>query len=90
MNIIPIFSQVNWRPVLWGLGLQFSLGVIILRWDKGYLAFKFMGEMVQRFLEFTDEGSKFVFGESGLEQHPVAFKVQIIHGNNWGLKLQRI
>ena len=35
-----------------------------------------MGEQVQRFLEFTDEGSKFVFGEEGFEMHPVAFKVQ--------------
>ncbi len=67
---------MNWRPVLWGLGLQITLGVIILRWDKGYWAFKFLGEQVQRFLEFTDEGSKFVFGEEGIEKHPVAFKVK--------------
>ena len=69
-------SQVDWRPVIWGIGLQITLGVLILRWDKGYLAFKFMGEQVQQFLEFTDEGSKFVFGEEGFEMHPVAFKVK--------------
>ncbi len=37
-----------------------------------------MGEKVQSFLEFTDEGSKFVFGEGkdGFLAHPVAFKVR--------------
>jgi len=28
------------------------------------------------FLEFADEGSKFVFGETGLIDHPMAFKVR--------------
>ena len=32
-----IFSKhpgyVVWRPVLWGLGLQFCLGLLILRWE---------------------------------------------------------
>ena len=42
-----------------------------------------MGEQVQRFLEFTDEGSKFVFGEEGFEMHPVAFKVQNTNSYWW-------
>ena len=71
--------QISWRPVLWGLSLQVTLGVLILRWSTGYLAFKFLGEKVQQFLEFTDEGSKFVFGEQGLIDHPVAFKVIILY-----------
>ena len=63
--------------MLWGLGLQITLGVIILRWSRGYQAFKFLGELVRQFLEYTDEGSKFVFGEQGLILHPVVFKVRM-------------
>jgi len=60
---------------LWGLGLQFVLGVLILRWKPGYHFFQYLGDMVHEFLEFADEGSKFVFGDSGLIDHPMAFKV---------------
>ena len=79
--------QIRWRPIIWGLGLQLSLGVLILRWPTGYKAFKWLGEKVQTFLEFTDDGSKFVFGEPkedslGYLAHPVAFKVS--GGNGTG------
>ncbi|XP_064599264.1 sodium/nucleoside cotransporter 2-like [Liolophura sinensis] len=67
--------KVKWRPVLWGLGLQFVMGLIILRWDKGYQAFSFLGEQVKTFLEYADAGSKFVFGPETYLLHPVAFKV---------------
>jgi len=62
--------------VLWGLGLQFVLGLLILRWEPGYFFFRYLGEKVRVFLEFADEGSKFVFGETGLIDHPMAFKVR--------------
>ena len=70
-------TQVRWRPVLWGLGLQFVLGVLIIRWKPGYNFFRYLGDKVHVFLEFADEGSKFVFGEEGLIDHPMAFKVRI-------------
>jgi len=69
-------EQVRWRPVLWGLGLQFILGLLILRWEPGYHFFRYLGEKVRVFLEFADEGSVFVFGEKGLEDHTMAFKVR--------------
>ena len=67
--------QVVWRPVVWGISLQFILGVIILRWTPGYHFFRFMGDQVKVFLDYTDEGSKFVFGEEGYLMHRMAFKV---------------
>ncbi|XP_077999869.1 solute carrier family 28 member 3-like [Glandiceps talaboti] len=77
-----IFSRapmkVKWRPVLWGLGLQFILGVFILKTRAGYQTFKWLGDQTQTFLEYTDEGSKFLF--SGMDPdsymvHFFAFKV---------------
>lgn len=39
-------NAVKWRPVIWGLGLQFMLGILILRTKAGYMAFKFLGDQV--------------------------------------------
>lgn len=54
---------VRWRPVLWGLALQFALAVIILKTSVGYVAFKWLGDLVAGFLDFSDAGARFVFGE---------------------------
>ena len=56
--------QIKWRPVLWGMGLQFVFALIILRTSQGFTAFKFIGDSVTRFLEYTDVGSAFVFGDA--------------------------
>ncbi|KAM3870625.1 sodium/nucleoside cotransporter 1 [Diretmus argenteus] len=55
--------EVCWRPVFWGLGLQFCLGLFIIRTDPGLMAFEWLGEQVQIFLKYTEAGSKFVFGD---------------------------
>lgn len=57
------FIQVNWRPVLGGLALQFFFAAMILKWDVGQAVFEFLGNQVQTFLEFTNTGTKFVFGD---------------------------
>nr|XP_054095566.1 sodium/nucleoside cotransporter 2 isoform X6 [Callithrix jacchus]XP_054095567.1 sodium/nucleoside cotransporter 2 isoform X6 [Callithrix jacchus]XP_054095568.1 sodium/nucleoside cotransporter 2 isoform X6 [Callithrix jacchus]XP_054095569.1 sodium/nucleoside cotransporter 2 isoform X6 [Callithrix jacchus] len=56
-------SAVSWRAVFWGLGLQFVFGVLVIRTDLGYNAFKWLGEQVQIFLNYTVAGSSFVFGD---------------------------
>ncbi|CAH2273195.1 sodium nucleoside cotransporter 1 [Pelobates cultripes] len=54
---------VSWRAVFWGIGLEFALGLFIIRTEPGYQAFKFLGEQIQIFLNYTTAGSQFVFGE---------------------------
>lgn len=66
--------QVKWRPVIWGMALQFILGLFILRTNVGFRIFDFLGDFVQTFLEYTDEGSIFVFGDT-YQDHFFAFKV---------------
>ncbi|XP_061180258.1 solute carrier family 28 member 3-like [Saccostrea echinata] len=68
-------KKVAWMTVTWGLLLQFGMGLIILRWPPGYAACKFLGDCVSQFLSYTDEGSKFVFGDPGYTLHPVAFGI---------------
>ncbi|XP_043916260.1 solute carrier family 28 member 3 [Protopterus annectens] len=67
-------TKVSWRAVFWGIGLQFIFGIIILRTKAGFEAFEWLGKQVQIFLQYTDAGSKFVFGDR-YEDHFFAFKV---------------
>jgi len=58
---------VNWRTVAWGLALQIGLALLILKIEiggvrPGYVFFSRAGELVKRFLEFTNAGSSLVFG----------------------------
>nr|KAG5700919.1 hypothetical protein BaRGS_034204 [Batillaria attramentaria] len=67
-------AKVQWRPVVWGILLQFIFAVIILRTQWGYDSFAYLGDRVTEFLAYTDAGSKFVFGDL-YTNHFFAFKV---------------
>uniref|UniRef100_A0A8C7SG41 Sodium/nucleoside cotransporter n=1 Tax=Oncorhynchus mykiss TaxID=8022 RepID=A0A8C7SG41_ONCMY len=62
--VIFIFSahrtEVAWRSVFWGLGLQFCIGLFVIRTEPGLTAFQWLGEQI--FLNYTKHGSSFVFG----------------------------
>ena len=51
-----------WRIVVWGLGLQFAFAVVILRTNVGRAVFDLTGSAIQKLLQFSNEGCKFVFG----------------------------
>ena len=65
---------IRWVPVVWGIALQLIFGVLILKTQPGFAVFKFLGDVVNQFLNYSDAGAKFVFGDS-FEQHYIAFKV---------------
>ncbi|HUK11878.1 MAG TPA: NupC/NupG family nucleoside CNT transporter [Thermoanaerobaculaceae bacterium] len=65
---------VRWRTVAWGLGLQVLLAVIVIRTAWGFAAFDFLGGLARKFLDFSDAGASFVFGEK-FTDHYFAFKV---------------
>lgn len=56
-------AMVTWRPVFWGLGLQFCIGLFVIRTEPGLVAFDWLGTQVQIFLDYTKAGSSFVFGD---------------------------
>ena len=57
------------------MALQFILGLFILRTKVGFMIFDFLGDLVQTFLDYTDEGAIFVFGDNYMD-HFFAFKVR--------------
>ncbi|XP_034032407.1 sodium/nucleoside cotransporter 1 [Thalassophryne amazonica] len=56
-------TAVSWRPVFWGFGIQFCVGLFVLRTEPGFIAFDWLGKQVQIFLDYTKAGSQFVFGD---------------------------
>ncbi len=51
-----------WRVALWGLGLQFTFALILLRTSWGRVVFDGMRVAINRILGFTDAGSAFLWG----------------------------
>ena len=63
----PDLRRVNWRTVLWGMGLQVAVALAILRFEVGgarpvFEAVSAAANGVRGFLELTNVGSQFVFG----------------------------
>ena len=54
--------------------VQFLFGFLIIRWDKGLVAFEWLASKVTTFLFFTDHGTRFVFGDM-YTRHPFAMQV---------------
>jgi CNT family concentrative nucleoside transporter len=65
---------IRWQPVLWGIALQLIFALLILRTAPGFVVFSFLGDVVGQFLNFSDAGASFVFGEK-FEENFFAFKV---------------
>ncbi|XP_076824620.1 solute carrier family 28 member 3-like isoform X1 [Clavelina lepadiformis] len=67
-------NRVIWRPVLWGLLIQYCMGLFILRTDAGFDAFNWVGNLAQTFINYAQAGSEFLFGDSYAD-HYFAFAV---------------
>jgi CNT family concentrative nucleoside transporter len=55
-------KRFPWRTVLWGLGLQFTFAILILKTTPGRWIFDFTGAAIRKLADFATEGCKFVFG----------------------------
>ena len=65
---------IRWRTVVVGTALQVVFALVILRTEVGRQVFDWIGTVITRFLDFTDAGASFVFGERFKEFY-FAFKV---------------
>ncbi len=74
LGLAYIFSTdrkaIKLKTVLWGLGLQLSFAVFVLRFPIGRYLFEKAGYYVNLLLSYAFYGSQFVFGELGLPSSP--------------------
>lgn len=68
-------SAIKWRIVITGIACQFILGVICIRWSVGRSIFECIGNKTATFLSFTDEGSRFVYGKTIIDDGVFAFAI---------------
>lgn len=65
-GIVAAFSSnlraVNWKTIMWGILLQLALAVLVLKVPIVYRGFQQAGEVVKHFINFSEAGAKFVFG----------------------------
>ena len=65
---------IRWRVVVVGTVLQFVFALVILRTPWGRAFFQYVSDAITAFLDFTDAGAAFIFGEN-FREHYFAFKV---------------
>jgi CNT family concentrative nucleoside transporter len=68
-------KRFPWRVVLWGTALQLLFGVFVLKTPIGLSIFAFLNDVVGRLLQFTEDGSRFLFGAYHDQQFTVALRV---------------
>ena len=59
---------IDLKTVLWGLGLQIVFALFVLKNAWGQRAFKYLGDLITRLLDFANVGASFVFGPLGDKQ----------------------
>jgi CNT family concentrative nucleoside transporter len=62
---------VAWRVVAWGVGLQFTFALLILKTYPGRWVFERLNHMFTSLLGYTGEGARFVFGNLVMNNVPV-------------------
>jgi concentrative nucleoside transporter, CNT family len=58
-------KAIRWRIVGWGLGLQLAVALFVMRTEAGYWLLGEISGAMTTFLNYSFEGSKFVFGPLG-------------------------
>lgn len=56
-------TRINWRTVAWGLVFQILLAFFVVKFQLGKELFLVTSQGIERFLQFTDAGTRFVFGD---------------------------
>jgi CNT family concentrative nucleoside transporter len=68
-------DRVPWRVIGWGIGLQVSFGILVMKTDVGLRLFSLLNDMVIALLGFTAQGTEFIFGDFASEKFTIAINV---------------
>src|SRR5438309_10152737 len=68
---------IRLKTVAWGLGLQISFALFVLKADIGRRIFQAAGNAVNRLLSYSFDGSTFGFAELGEQGSSMGFVVAV-------------
>ncbi len=68
-------DRVPWRVIAWGIGLQVSFGLFVMKTEIGLRLFAVLNDMVLALLGFTAQGTAFIFGAFASEKFTIAINV---------------
>jgi CNT family concentrative nucleoside transporter len=68
-------DRVPWRVIGWGIGLQLSFGILVMKTDIGLRVFAMLNDVVIALLGFTAQGTEFIFGAFASEKFTIAINV---------------
>jgi len=68
-------DRVPWRVIAWGVGLQVSFGILVMKTDIGLRLFAVLNDVVLALLGFTAQGTEFIFGDFASEKFTIAINV---------------
>jgi CNT family concentrative nucleoside transporter len=75
-GVVAVFSAnlraVNWHTIGWGIVLQILLALLVLKVGLVYRGFEEVGGLVKQFINFSDKGASFVFGNLADNRPPEA------------------
>ena len=66
-------KAIRLKTVLWGLGLQLTFAIFVLRFESGRALFAYLGAGANKLLSFAFFGSEFVFGDLGKAKSSLGF-----------------
>ena len=68
-------DRVPWRIIGWGIGLQLTFGVLVMKTRAGLWVFSVLNDLVLALLGFTAKGTEFIFGDFASEKFTIAINV---------------
>ncbi|MGB5546160.1 MAG: Na+ dependent nucleoside transporter N-terminal domain-containing protein, partial [Polyangiales bacterium] len=68
-------DRLPWRVIAWGIGLQVSFGLVVMKTDIGLRLFAILNDIVLALLAFTAQGTEFIFGDFASEKFTIAINV---------------
>ncbi|MCB0845945.1 MAG: NupC/NupG family nucleoside CNT transporter [Bacteroidetes bacterium] len=74
-------KEINYKLVLWGLGLQLAFALFILKTPVGLPFFEFFDALIKKLLAFSDQGGDFLFASfvtNQVETPLINFAVRVL------------
>ncbi len=68
-------DRVSWQLVGWGVALQLTFGVVVMKTEVGLWVFSVLNDVVLALLGFTAKGTEFIFGGFASEEFTIAINV---------------